>query len=297
MFKPWMGAVAVLLATSAAHADVTLYQDDNFQGRSFASSGEIADLKRLQFNDRASSVIVHGERWTLCSDAEFRGQCVSLAPGRYPTLRAMGLNDRLSSLRPEGGGWGGGWGQDGQGTVVLYENDDFNGRSLDASQGVDDLQPRGFNDRVSSIVIRRGLWEFCSDADYRGQCITLGPGRYPNLRTWSLNDKLSSVRRVNGGGTGATGGQWSAIQLYEHADFGGRSLDASRGVDDLGRTDLNDRISSVVIRWGRWELCSDAYFRGRCITLGPGQYADLQRWDFNDTLSSVRPAGWSPSND
>lgn len=292
MFKQGMAVIAVLGAASAAHADVTLYQDDNFQGRSFASSGEITDLRQLQFNDRASSVVIHGERWTLCSDADFRGQCVTLAPGRYPSLRAMGLNDSLSSLRPEGGGWGHGWGQDGQGTVVLYENDDFDGRSLDASQGVEDLKPRGFNDRVSSIVIRRGLWEFCSDADYRGQCITLGPGRYPNLRAWSLNDKLSSVRRVKGAGGG---GQGAAIQLYEHANFDGRSLDASRGVDDLGRTDLNDRISSIVIRWGRWELCSDAHFRGRCITLGPGQYADLQRWDFNDVLSSVRPAGWSPS--
>jgi hypothetical protein len=96
-----------------------------------------------------------------------------------------------------GSGWNGnGWGQGGAGTVVLYENDNFGGRSIDLSQGIDDLQQRGFNDRVSSLVIRQGLWEFCSDADFRGQCITLGPGRYPTMGSWNLNDKLSSVRRV-----------------------------------------------------------------------------------------------------
>lgn len=308
MRKQWIGALALLGAAAAAQADITLYQDDDFQGRAVASSGEIPDLKSLQFNDQASSLVIRGERWTLCSDAGFKGQCVSLGPGRYPSLNAMGLNDRLSSLRPEGGGngwnhggwqgggWGGGWngsgwGQGGAGTVLLYEHDNFGGRSIDLSQGIDDLQQRGFNDRVSSVVIRQGLWEFCSDAHFRGQCITLGPGRYPTMGSWNLNDKLSSVRRVNGAG------QRSAIELYEHANFGGRSLDASRGVDDLGRVDFNDRVSSVVIRWGRWELCSDADFRGRCITLSPGQYADLNRWDFNDVLSSVRPAGWMPSGD
>ena len=111
------GAMALLGAAAAAQADITLYQDDDFQGRAVASSGEIPDLKSLQFNDQASSLVIRGERWTLCSDAGFKGQCVSLGPGRYPSLSAMGLNDRLSSLRPEGGngwnngGWqGGGWG-------------------------------------------------------------------------------------------------------------------------------------------------------------------------------------------
>jgi hypothetical protein len=52
------------------------------------------------FNDRASSVIVRGGWWEACEDARFGGQCVTLRPGSYANLAAMGLNDRISSVRP-----------------------------------------------------------------------------------------------------------------------------------------------------------------------------------------------------
>ena len=35
----------------------------------------------------------------MCEDAGFHGRCVVLRPGRYPSLAAMGLNDRISSVR------------------------------------------------------------------------------------------------------------------------------------------------------------------------------------------------------
>ena len=47
---------------------------------------------------------------------------------------------------------------------------------------------------VSSIVIRSGRWEFCTDADYHGRCQTLGPGSYGNLVDMGLNDQISSLR-------------------------------------------------------------------------------------------------------
>ena len=64
MRKQWIGTVALLAAATAARADIVLYQDDDFQGRSMAASGEIQDLKALQFNDQASPLVIRGERWT-----------------------------------------------------------------------------------------------------------------------------------------------------------------------------------------------------------------------------------------
>jgi uncharacterized protein YcfJ len=43
--------------------------------------------------------VVVGERWEVCQNARFGGNCVVLRPGRYPSLAAMGLNDRVSSVR------------------------------------------------------------------------------------------------------------------------------------------------------------------------------------------------------
>ena len=47
-------------------------------------------------------MVVSGGRWEVCEDARFEGRCVVLRPGRYPSLAAMGLNDRVSSVRSVG---------------------------------------------------------------------------------------------------------------------------------------------------------------------------------------------------
>jgi len=92
-------AAALVAIAAQASAQVTFYENDNFQGRSFTTSKQINDLSRYGFNDRASSVMVTRDRWEVCEDARFSGRCVVLRPGSYPSLGAMGLNDRVSSVR------------------------------------------------------------------------------------------------------------------------------------------------------------------------------------------------------
>ncbi len=89
-----------LPASRMAGGQITLYEREGFRGRVLATEREIGNFQRTGFNDRASSVVVLGERWEACDDADFRGRCVILRPGSYPSLVAMGLNDRLSSVRP-----------------------------------------------------------------------------------------------------------------------------------------------------------------------------------------------------
>lgn len=96
--KTTLAAAAIAIATQAA-AQVTFYEHDGFQGQSFTTTKQVGDLSRYGFNDRASSVVVVGNRWEVCDDARFSGRCVVLRPGSYPSLAAMGLNDRVSSVR------------------------------------------------------------------------------------------------------------------------------------------------------------------------------------------------------
>ncbi|UUZ50089.1 beta/gamma crystallin family protein [Massilia sp. B-10] len=51
-----------------------------------------------------------------------------------------------------------------------------------------------FNDRAGSLIVYSGQWEFCQHADFRGQCMVYGPGRYDRLG--SLDNQISSIRRV-----------------------------------------------------------------------------------------------------
>jgi len=92
-------ATAGLAVATQAFADITFYENEGFSGRNFSTTTEVRNFERAGFNDRASSVIVMGERWEICEDSRYHGRCVVLRPGRYPSLASMGLNDRASSVR------------------------------------------------------------------------------------------------------------------------------------------------------------------------------------------------------
>jgi uncharacterized protein YcfJ len=97
-------AIAALALATQASAQVTIYENDGFTGRSFTTQRAVGNLDRYGYNDRASSVLVSSGRWEVCEDAGFSGRCVVLRQGSYPSLRAMGLNDRISSVRAVGRG-------------------------------------------------------------------------------------------------------------------------------------------------------------------------------------------------
>jgi uncharacterized protein YcfJ len=92
-------AFAALAVACSASAQITFYENDNFQGRSFSTGAEVADFRSQGFNDRASSVVVLRERWEVCENTDFGGRCTVLRPGNYASLSALGLNDRISSVR------------------------------------------------------------------------------------------------------------------------------------------------------------------------------------------------------
>jgi uncharacterized protein YcfJ len=98
MQKIALMAAGLAVATHAA-AQVTFYEQEQFAGRSFTTESGIGNFEQFGFNDRASSVLVLRDRWEVCEDAQFGGRCVVLHAGRYPSLAAMGLNDRVSSVR------------------------------------------------------------------------------------------------------------------------------------------------------------------------------------------------------
>src|SRR5256885_6967252 len=94
-----MAALAAVVTFPAA-AQITLYGRESFDGRSITFNEGERNLSRENFNDRASSAIVRGGRYEVCEDEGFRGRCVVLRPGQYPSLAAMGMGNRVSSVRP-----------------------------------------------------------------------------------------------------------------------------------------------------------------------------------------------------
>ena len=101
-FKTALAVAGLAIATQAA-AQVTFYESPGFGGQSFTADRPIHNFDGLGFNDRASSAIVNGGQWEVCEHANFGGQCVVLRPGQYDSLAQIGMNDRISSVRPLGG--------------------------------------------------------------------------------------------------------------------------------------------------------------------------------------------------
>lgn len=294
-------ALAGLLLAAHASAQVTLYERDGFQGRSFTTQREVWNLERLGFNDRASSVVVNGrrwERWEVCDERGFRGRCVVLRPGEYSSLAAMGLNDQVSSVRavdrntrvdderyappppPVESA------QSAQ--ITLYADENFRGRSMTAEAPLADFRDAGFNDRASSLVVRSGRWEVCDSAGFNGRCVVLSRGDYASLSALGMNDRISSVRSVGRDAVPPVVAPVGQVDLYEDEGFRGQSFSANATVDNFRRSGFNDSASSAVVSGGRWEVCSDVGFTGRCVVLRPGQYPSLASMELNDRISSVR---------
>lgn len=187
-------------APAPVAAQVTFYEREGFDGRSFTTATEVVNLRRTGFNERASSAVVVGDSYEVCDDNRFRGRCVVLRPGRYASLAAMGLSDRVSSVRtvtsnariaddryapaPV------------VGQATFYEREGFDGRSFTTEEQIANLQRYGLNDRASSAVVLGERYEVCDDVAFRGRCVVLRPGRYPSLAAMGLNDRVSSVRAV-----------------------------------------------------------------------------------------------------
>lgn len=193
------------------------------------------------------------------------------------------------------------------GEMTIFADSNFRGNRVTLERDARNLSDFGFNDRISSVVIRSGTWQLCQDANFRGRCAELGPGEYRQL---PFNDSVSSIREISRGGPGRGPGWdrddrddrdhgrggWDRgerddrrggpdVILFQDRDFRGPDMALERDARNLTDYGFNDRVSSIVIREGRWEFCEDADFRGRCEVFGPGRYPMV---DMNDRISSAR---------
>jgi uncharacterized protein YcfJ len=93
------GATAGRDAPLPAPGELTWYEHEGFAGRSFTTRLAVANLRDAGFRERAASAVVVGSDWEVCDEAKHGGRCNVLRPGRYASLSAMGIEDRVASAR------------------------------------------------------------------------------------------------------------------------------------------------------------------------------------------------------
>ncbi|WP_300531250.1 beta/gamma crystallin-related protein [Maricaulis sp.] len=184
--------------------------------------------------------------------------------------------------------------------AILYEHDNFQGRSIRITADTPNLDRTGMNDRVSSIRIISGTWEFCQHSNYRGSCFTANNDR---RSLPGFNDTMSSARpagvwrddrrghdrgghwddhrdrddrwdnrrgRRDRGGRGSRGGGRgpAEITLYSGPNFTGRSITLHGPADNLRSYNFNDTARSIRIQGrGSWQICQHANYGGACMQI------------------------------
>jgi hypothetical protein len=164
------------------------------------------------------------------------------------------------------------------GEITLYEHRDFRGDSLTLHRGASNLERSGLSDSASSLVVRDGVWEVCTDAFFRGICAQLQPGEYRRL-DGPLNDRISSVREIVATTSVAPpiviASAEPRIMLFETPGFGGSAFELTKTNGKLDRIPGYSGADAVIVYGGTWRLCSREYYRGECFDFVPGRYENL----------------------
>ena len=195
--------------------------------------------------------------------------------------------------------------------ITIYKQANFSGEALTLRNDSANLKDRGFMNQMLSVDVKSGQWQFCSQPDFKGDCVVLERGRYPTLGQ-NLNNRVESIREVTrtadrgrdrddryasrddryAGGDGRysdRGRRGPAVELFGAPEFRGPSVTLDRDEDSIFDTGLGRRAASLVIHYGSWEVCSEPRYQGSCSVLEPGSYEALGR--LTRRVGSIRRIG------
>jgi len=192
-------AAATLLSASAYAAGLTLYSQPDFAGQQHAVRGDEGNFASSGMQDQASSARIDSGQWQLCTQPDFKGDCMTLGPGDYSRLDERVFH-KVESARRVGGdersqrysrysGY-----DEGSGAIELLAGTGFRGHMMDLDRDMPRLGGRGEGLGISSLVVNEGTWELCTETLFRGECETYDRGHYRDIGR--LNNQVGSIRRI-----------------------------------------------------------------------------------------------------
>lgn len=293
---------------------VTLYEHDDFRGKSQTFSANVACLDP-NWNDMTTSIVVESSYYnggsgqndfvTFYNDSYQRGYSKSLRVGSYSGSQLGDLKYNISSFRISGNL-----------RVRLYiNNENLTGYYVNYETSQSYL-PENQNDKVGSLVIEyyngpvtnpgggnigsNNYATFFTDCNYDGNSIRLMPGYYDGQKLGLFKYNISSIQVPSN----------LRIKAFINNDnLYGSSTTITENSTCLGY-DLKNKIGSLVVEerrgWGGGGnnpgggnetvmIYTDDNFRGQSAALLPGTYSTMSQANgFPDNaLSSLQvPAGY-----
>ena len=180
---------------SFSRVGIVLYDDPFFRGNSLPLEGPIDNLRSQNFHDRAESVRVISGRWEICAEPGFR-RC-QIVDRDVTQLSSLGLNKKLSSVRPVGYGSGGGNRPPypkGRARLILFDAERYLGRSYPLDEASALLS--GFAGRARSLQVLSGTWLVCDGPRFTGRCEQVS-SNVPDLNRFGLGGRIMSARPID----------------------------------------------------------------------------------------------------
>ncbi|KAJ0009486.1 hypothetical protein NQD34_001188, partial [Periophthalmus magnuspinnatus] len=177
---------------------IIFYEERNFQGRSFESSGDSSDIH--SHLSRCSSVRVDNGCFMVYDRPNFNGNQVFLRRGEYAdvqrigSLTGMGGAFQMESIRscrmiPM---------HRGQFRVRVYERENLLGQMHELMEDCESLQERFYMSDCQSCHVMDGHWLLFEQNNFRGRQMYVRPGEYRSFRDigGSNVSRISSLRRI-----------------------------------------------------------------------------------------------------
>jgi hypothetical protein len=271
--KATVGAtlLASALAALPVAADIRVWTERDHQGEERRVRREVRDLKHVDFDDRISSLQAD-ERWLICSEPLFRGDC-RVVEGTVLNLRDLGLNNRITSMRRAPAEL--------PASTLKPPKEPPPPASAKAKSS---SPPRSASTKPKTSFPAKELSPPASDtaeispaAQARPEPASEQTGKPldPEPRVAEPPASEAPAADTRPATPAPAPREWwedvgaatspPQLELFEKPNYQGRRLRLEEAVRDLA--ELKQPVGSIVVRAGSWRVCSRPRFRGQCQTL------------------------------
>uniref|UniRef100_A0A8C3J9H9 Crystallin beta-gamma domain containing 1 n=1 Tax=Calidris pygmaea TaxID=425635 RepID=A0A8C3J9H9_9CHAR len=175
----------VMVRSSFYTCFVQLFSEPEFKGNCqiFEENTRCIDSFAVK-----SSKILDGS-CVVYDEEEFSGNQYVLEEGIYPDLTAMGCSPQavLKSLRIINI-------ELSEPCIALFEKVGFQGKKIEFSTEILNLQFLGYNPRIASVQVLGGVWIIYEHSNYRGRQMLLSPNEIPDWYKTSGYCQIGSLR-------------------------------------------------------------------------------------------------------
>ncbi|KAM9802660.1 gamma-crystallin M3-like isoform X1 [Syngnathus typhle] len=172
---------------------IIFYEDRNFQGRSYETSSDCAEL--TSFLSRCSSCRVESGCFMVYERSNFIGHQMLVRRGEYSDnqrLMGISMSDCIRSCRmiPM---------HRGPFRMKIFERENFGGQVNELLDDCENIQDSLRMSECQSAQVTEGHWLLFEQPHFRGKMLYLKPGEYRSIRemgTGSVDMRIASIRRI-----------------------------------------------------------------------------------------------------